>query len=113
MHRQRETLIHRHPPIPFQCLATQHGNLLLNAHFVSDTRLVASGLGKLSGSGRVTLPVAAHSQPRFMTVMKPTQRIARVSLPPTWPMTVVNTRPLPYGIHQIIGSRSPVPPLSF
>ena len=52
-------------------------------------------VGKSSGIGMVTLPVAAHSVPRSIDVRKPTQRIAVVSSPMAWPITVVKTRPLP------------------
>lgn len=37
--------------------------------------LVASAVGKSSGTGSVTQPVAAHSVPRSRVVVKPTQRI--------------------------------------
>jgi len=39
------------------------------------TLSTASAEGNFSGSGIVTLPVAAHSVPRWMTDWKPTQRI--------------------------------------
>ncbi len=60
----------------------------------------------------VTLPVAAHSVPRSITVRKPMQRIAVMSSPMACPITVVKTRPLPKGMTQIIGSLVPVPPLA-
>ena len=37
--------------------------------------LTASGAGKFSGTGSVTLPVAAHSAPRTREVMNPMQRM--------------------------------------
>ena len=73
---------------------------------------VWSTVGNSWGSGMVTFPVAAHSLPRDMTARKPLQRMLRVSFPPTWPITVVNTFPSPKGIHQTIGSCAPVPPRS-
>src|SRR4051794_8254695 len=59
----------------------------------SATTLSLVAVGKFSGTGMVTLPVAAHSVPRARRVWNPTQRAATVSLPMVWPMTVVKTRP--------------------
>jgi len=48
-------------------------------------------VGKLFGTGSVTLPVAAHSVPRQRVTWKPTQRQDFSS----WPSRVVKQRPLP------------------
>src|SRR5690349_16264454 len=53
--------------------------------------LVLSAVGKSAGTFCVTLPVAAHSVPRWYVVMKPTQFSAARS----WPIAVWKTRPLP------------------
>lgn len=44
-----------------------------------------------AGTGRVTSPVAAHSEPRTNVTSKP--RFARFS--GAWPRAVMNTRPVP------------------
>ena len=53
--------------------------------------LTLSAVGKSLGKACVTLPVAAHSVPRWYVAMKPTH--SSESTP--WPMGVWNTRPLP------------------
>ena len=53
--------------------------------------LVLSAVGKSAGTFCVTLPVAAHSVPRWYVAMKPTQFSAARS----WPIAVWKTRPLP------------------
>src|SRR5262249_2763267 len=53
--------------------------------------LTLSADGKSAGTFCVTLPVAAHSVPRWKVVMKPTQLSAARS----WPMAVWKIRPLP------------------
>src|SRR5262249_646730 len=50
---------------------------------------IFSPVGKSSGTGSVTLPVAAHSVPRASVVRKPTHLIASRS----WPIVVWKTRP--------------------
>src|SRR4026209_2742010 len=48
-------------------------------------------VGKFFGIGDVTLPVAAHSVPRWRVVAKPTHFMAST----LWPRAVWKTRPLP------------------
>jgi hypothetical protein len=53
-------------------------------HFAFGTTLTLSAVGKLSGNGSVTAPVAAHSVPRCNVAWKPTHSIAFTS----WPIGV-------------------------
>src|SRR5262249_27797178 len=59
---------------------------------------------KLAGTGVVTSPVAAHSTPRIIRILKPSLCIASTSCP----STLWHTRPLPYVATHTIASCRPV-----
>src|SRR5262249_8537894 len=59
---------------------------------------------KLAGTGVVTSPVAAHSTPRIIRILKPSLCIASTSCP----STLWHTRPLPYVATHPIASCRPV-----
>lgn len=63
---------------------TRHSPLTTHHYSFHALLLTSSALGKSFGTGRVTLPVAAHSAPRCSVVMKPTHSCE--SLP--WPIGV-------------------------
>ena len=76
---------------------------------VHSRRLTLSAGGKSAGTFCVTLPVTAHSAPRWNVTMNPTHCCAVRLPPPAWPSAVWKTRPWPNVVVISIGSCRPVP----